>query len=97
VITGEQFSPLIDDGLIRSMKWDATHTLGESSQLEETRVRIGKLMGIAKSRVFESDMMQLVEKALGPVDGRVLAQDDFNRISHEFFQYLMRREMHSKS
>jgi len=91
IITGQEFLPLIAEDLVRSMKWEPTHVLGEASLFDVTRVRIEKIMYRATLRVFEADTIKIVEKELYPADGRTLTEADFNRVIHEVAKYIIFR------
>lgn len=74
VLTGKTANVTIDETMLATLPWSATHMLADQTLLDDMAKRTGRVVGIAQERGRGAAIEQIFEEVAGPVDGRLLTQ-----------------------
>jgi hypothetical protein len=88
VLTGQPVPAQIDEPIVRSALWAATHQLGDASLFAFTGNRLGELIRLAQQREWSANIEQIVNRAFGPADGRPLMPRDYANLIGEVVDFI---------
>jgi hypothetical protein len=86
VLTGQEVPVSIDQGVVRSIPWAATHQLGDASLLAFTKTKLEELVRLAQRREWTAVLDQIINRAFGPANGRRLMPRDYAKLIGEVVQ-----------
>lgn len=87
VLSGVQVPVQINEQALMAVPWQATHQLGDRELYADTARQFRRLVTIALDRETAAGIAKVIERALGPVDGRRLTPNDFANVVAEVVAY----------
>lgn len=88
VLTGDEIQVQIDEAIIRSTPWTATHHLGDAALFSFFEQRVGAAMEIAWKRHWDANIEKITRRGLGSIDGRPLMPQDCANLVKESVEFI---------
>lgn len=88
LMSGCEIPVIVDKDIFNSLAWKATHFIGEDPLYEIICEKIRRVIIFGHERSREKGLGDVVEKSLGKPDGRILTQEDINKLAREVAEYI---------
>ncbi len=91
VTSGQVFDLNVDVDVIRSLKWATTHDFADKNIIKEISGRLSLVLASSSRRGVSNEIDNIIQRAWGEPDGRVISEEDINRLTAEMTPFLLSR------
>jgi hypothetical protein len=95
VINGVEVAVEVDEQFLQTRCWQATQSNGDIELFELSKAKTEKILSVVHARSQNHAIGKIIEKELGPPDGRQFTQDDIGKISQKIAEFMGRQIMSS--
>lgn len=88
LVSGKEIPVTIDAKIFNNFAWVATHFLGEDPLYKIISEKIRRVIIFGAQRSREKGLGDVVEKSLGKPDGRIITQEDINKLAKDVTDYI---------
>ena len=97
VVEGKEVEVKVDEAFLRAVSWKESHEKGSSGLMKIIEMKLGSLLKVAQLRGQNHAIGEILDKELGPLDGRVLSAEDVGKVSRTVAEFLARQIVYSNS
>lgn len=96
VVTGTNLSLVINEKILRSIAWQATHLIADDAILSIFRDRLAYVLQVAGRLGVAHEMGRIINASLGEPDGRQLTDQDMRKLLDDLTPFLLNRIMRAR-
>ncbi|OIQ90429.1 hypothetical protein GALL_276630 [mine drainage metagenome] len=91
VISGVEVEVEVDTQFLQANCWQPTHSNGDTELFELSKSKIEKILSVVHARSQNHAIGKIIEKELGPPDGRQFTKEDIGKISQKIAEFMVRQ------
>lgn len=90
LVSGTEITVHVDQKMLRSLEWRATHQLGDESLYKESEERLRRIMSAVVERSRKYEISRIIEEVLGPPNGRPFTKEDADALARRIAEFAVR-------